>query len=213
MSLGLILLMALSVLILFGVGQRVLDRLRLTDRQALLMIAAIFVGGLIPDIALGPVRVNIGGALIPFILCIVLLVRADTNMERVRALVAAALTGVAVYLIGRFMPGDPTRLSFDPNYLYGLVGGAIAYLLGRSRRASFVAAVLGVIGADIAVGAMNFASGINQTLRLGSAGALDVVVISGLIAVLLSELVGELLERLAHGATQDGYVATGRRRK
>lgn len=214
MSLGLILLMALGVLVLFGVGERVLDRMRLTDRQALLVIAAIFVGGLLPDLALGPVRVNIGGALIPFILCVYLLVRAGTAKERIRALVAAALTGVAVYLLGRFTPGDPTQLAFDPNYLYGLLGGAIAYVLGRSRRASFIAGVLGVIGADIAVGVINFASGIDQTLRLGTAGALDVVVISGLLAVLLCEIVGELLERLQTGTTQgDGYVATGRRRR
>ena len=213
MSLGLIVLMALSVLILFGVGQRVLDRMRLTDRQALLVIAAIFIGGLIPDIPLGLVRVNIGGALIPLLLCIYLLVRAGSARERIRALVAAVLTGISVYLLGRFTPGDPTRLSFDPNYLYGLAAGAIAYVLGRSRRASFIAAVLGVLGADIAVGVMNFASGLNQTLQLGSAGAVDVVVISGLLAVLLCELVGELLERLSHGPAQDSYVTTGRRRK
>ena len=214
MSLGLILLMALAVLVLFGVGERVLDRMRLNDRQALLVIAAIFIGGLLPDIALGPVRVNIGGAIIPFILCVYLLVRAGTHKERIRALAASVLTGVSVYLLGRFTPGDPTQISFDPNYLYGLLGGAIAYILGRSRRASFVAAVLGVLGADIALGVINFASGLDQTLRLGSAGALDVVVISGLLAVLLCEIVGEILERMQNGAAHDnGYVATGRRRK
>ena len=90
--------------------------------------------------------------------------------------------------------------------------GAVAYLLGRSRRASFVAGVLGVLLADIAVGVMNFTSGIDQTLRLGSAGALDVVVISGLLAVLLCELVGELLERIQNGAAHDAAISTGRRR-
>lgn len=212
MSLGLLLLMALSALLLLGVGQRVLDRMHLTDRQALLAIAAIFIGGLIPDIPLGRVRVNIGGALIPFALCIYLLVRAGTNKERIRALIASALTALAVYLLGRFTPGDPTRLSFDPNYVYGLAGGAIAYVLGRSRRASFIAGVLGVLIADIAVGVLNFAAGVNQTLQLGSAGALDVVVISGLLAVTLCELVGELLERIHTGAAPDAAISTGRRR-
>ena len=41
MTLGFWLLLATGVLILFGVGQRVLDRLYLTDRQALFVIAAI----------------------------------------------------------------------------------------------------------------------------------------------------------------------------
>ena len=39
MSLGRILLLAVSVLVLFGVGQRVLDKMRLTDRQALFFMA------------------------------------------------------------------------------------------------------------------------------------------------------------------------------
>ena len=214
MSVGLILLAVVGILILFGVAQRVLDRLRLTDRQALVFTAALFIGGLIPDIRVTQAfSFNIGGALIPLILCVYLLVRAGSARERIRALVAAVLTGISVYLLGRFTPGDPTRLSFDPNYLYGLAAGAIAYILGRSRRASFIAAVLGVLGADIAVGVINFASGLNQTLQLGSAGALDVVVISGLLAVLLCELVGELLERLSRGPAQDSYVTTGRRRQ
>lgn len=65
MSLGMILLVVLALLILFGVLQRVLDRMALTDRQALLLVALIFVGGWLPDIRLGMVSINIGGALVP----------------------------------------------------------------------------------------------------------------------------------------------------
>lgn len=214
MSLGLILLMIVAVLILFGVAQRVLDRMRLTDRQALFVVAAIFVGGFIPDITVGAVSFNIGGALIPFILCIYLLVRAGTGKERLRAIVASVLTAVAVYFLGRFLPNEPEQIGFDPNYLYGIVGGAIAYLLGRSRRASFIAGVLGVLFADIAVGVVNWTNGIDQVLHLGSAGAMDVIVLSGLLATLLSELIGELLERMQTGAVEgDGAVATGRRKR
>ena len=50
MSIGLILLIIVGLLVAFGVAQRVLDRLRLTDRQALLFVGLLFVGGLIPDI-------------------------------------------------------------------------------------------------------------------------------------------------------------------
>ena len=38
-----------------------------------------------------------------------------------------------------------------------------------------------------------------QTLSLGGAGAYDAVVISGILAVLLSELIGEIAERMARG--------------
>ena len=41
MTIGFILLIIVGLLVLFGVGQRVLDKMRLTDRQALLFIALI----------------------------------------------------------------------------------------------------------------------------------------------------------------------------
>lgn len=217
MSIGMILLTVLALLILFGVGERVLDRMHLTDRQALFMVAAVFVGGWLPDIEIGRVSVNIGGALVPLGLCVYLLVRAGTGKERVRALVAAVLTGAAVYLIGRLMPADPIQTVIDPNYVYGLAAGVIAYLLGRSRRAAFFAGVVGVLLADIAVAVLNWSRGIDQTLHLGSAGALDAVVISGLLAVLLAEFIGEAIERMTAGRAaspmEDGAIETGRRKR
>ena len=216
MSIGMILLTVLALLILFGVGERVLDRMHLTDRQALFMVAAVFVGGWLPDIEIGRVSINIGGALIPLGLCVYLLVRAGTGKERVRALVAAVLTGAAVYMLGRLMPADPIQTVIDPNYVYGLAAGVIAYLLGRSRRAAFFAGVVGVLLADIAVAVLNWSRGIDQTLHLGSAGALDAVVISGLLAVLLAEFIGEAIERMTAGRAaspmEDGAIETGRRK-
>ena len=217
MSIGMILLTVLALLILFGVGERVLDRMHLTDRQALFMVAAVFVGGWLPDIEIGRVSINIGGALIPLGLCVYLLVRAGTGKERVRALVAAVLTGAAVYMLGRLMPADPIQTVIDPNYVYGLAAGVIAYLLGRSRRAAFFAGVVGVLLADIAVAVLNWSRGIDQTLHLGSAGALDAVVISGLLAVLLAEFIGEAIERMTAGRAaspmEDGAIETGRRKR
>ena len=41
--------------------------------------------------------------------------------------------------------------------------------------------------------------GADQRLVLGGAGGYDVIVIAGLLAVLMSELVGELVERVTRG--------------
>ena len=204
MSLGLILLIAVGILVLAGVAQSVLDKLRLTDKQAMLFVALIFLGGLIPDIPLGPMlSVNIGGALVPLGLCVYLWIKAGTAMERARSAIAAVLTAVAVYLIGHYFPNEPETMPMDPNYLYGIAGGVIAYLLGRSRRGAFIAGVVGVLLADAFQAAVNWAGGIEQPLNLGGAGAIDAVVISGLIAVLLGELVGEIVERISRGTHPD----------
>lgn len=215
MSLGMILLVALTLLILFGVLERVLDRMALTDRQAIACIAAIFIGGWLPDLSLGLVTINIGGALIPFIVCVYLFFHAGTGKEKLRCLTAAALTAAAIYAISVFFPSDPVAMPFDPMMLYGVSGGAIAWLLGRSRRSAFIAGVLGVILSDVVVGFVNWRNGVNQILHLGSAGALDAVVLSGVTAVLLCELVGEIMERFKSGKAraphEDGAIEGGQR--
>ena len=199
MSVGLILLSGVSALVLLGAAQRVLDRMQLSDRAALLIAAAIFVGGLIPSLRLGPVRLNLGGAAVPLGVCVYLLIRTDTKQELFRALLGSVLTGAAVFALGRLLPAEPEKMWIEPQYLYGLSGGLIAYLLGRSRRAAFICGVLGTVLADTLSALLAWRAGISQTLSLGEGGALDTIVISGLLAVLLAEFLGEAIERISRG--------------
>lgn len=199
MSVGLILLSAVSALVLLGVAQRVLDRMQLTDRAALLIAAALFVGGLIPSLRLGPVRLNLGGAAVPLGVCVYLLIRTDTKKELFRALLGSVLTAAAIFALGRLLPDEPEKMWIEPQYLYGVAGGLIAYLLGRSRRAAFICGVLGTVLADTLSALLAWRAGISQTLSLGEAGALDTIVISGLLAVLLAEFLGEAIERISRG--------------
>lgn len=200
MTTGLVLLIISGVLVLLGVGQRVLDKLRLTDRQALLCIALIIAGGLLPDISVTELfAFNIGGALIPLGLCVYLWIQADSASERVRAIVAALVTGAAVYFLGRLMPDEPEEIVIDPGYMHGLAAGVIGYIFGKSRRGAFIAGVVGVMLSSVFTAVQIWRQGISQRLALGGAGAFDVIVISGLLAVLLSELIGESLERIQRG--------------
>lgn len=215
MSIGMILLIVIALLILFGVLQRTLDRMALTDRQALLLVALIFIGGWLPDLRLGKVIVNIGGALIPLGVCVYLFFHAGTGRERGRCLFAAVLSAAAITAISWVFPADPTAMPFDPLLLYGACGGVIAWLLGRSRRSAFIAGVLGVILADVAGGVSVLLRGIDQPISLGGAGAVDAIVISGITAVLLCELVGEVMERIRTGKAnaphEDGAIEGGAR--
>ncbi len=215
MSIGMILLIVIALLILFGVLQRTLDRMALTDRQALLLVALIFLGGWLPDIRLGPVIVNIGGALIPLGVCVYLFFHAGTGKERGRCLFASVLSAAAITALSWFFPADPTAMPFDPLLLYGAAGGAVAWLLGRSRRSAFIAGVLGVILADVAGGVSVLLRGIDQPISLGGAGAVDAIVLSGVTAVMLCELVGEFMERIrtgkAHAPHEDGAIEGGAR--
>lgn len=215
MSLGMILLLVLALLILFGALQRVLDRMALTDREAIACTAAIFIGGWLPDLNFGLITLNIGGAIVPLIVCVYLILNADTTKEKLRAVFASALTAAAITAIGMLFPADPTRMPFDPMILYGVSGGLIAWILGRSRRSAFVAGILGMLLADLISGAFVWMRGINQAVYLGSAGALDAIVLSGVVAVLMCELVGEAMERMKTGKArapqEDGAIEGGSR--
>lgn len=199
MSIATLLLTAVAVLIFFGVLQRVLDRMYLTDRAALLLVAAMFIGTLLPNLSVGRVQINLGGAVIPLGVCVWLLIRADTAKERLRACLGAVLTGGAVYALSRLLPNEPEQMLVDPMLLYGLAGGVVACLLGRSRRGAFICGAVGVMLADVANAVINWSQGVDQTLVLGGAGLADGVVISAVLAVLLTELVGEIMERISRG--------------
>lgn len=200
MTIGMILLMIIAILILLGAGQRVLDRLRLNDKLALLFIALIVGLGFVPDIRVTEnFAFNLGGAVVPLALCIYLFVKADTPWERWRSVLASLLTGAAIFLIGRFSPDEPETITLDPILLYGLAAGAIAYIFGRSRRCAFIAGAIGMMLSGTFNALWVWSRGIDQDFVLGGAGAADGIVIAALVAVLLAELLGEAIERMKRG--------------
>lgn len=210
--LGLIVLIAVSLLIFFGLAQRALDRMRLSDKGALAVILALIVGSFIniPIPFRVPLEINVGGALVPVGLAIYLLVKANTGKEVSRAILASLLTGVAIWFISsRLMNGLPEpagRFGFvDVVYLYPIVAAVIAYVAGRSRRSAFVGATLGVILADIANYFYYVQNNVtNATKSIGGAGAFDSIVISGILAILLADVIGEARERLQGGPSSEG---------
>ncbi|MEG6521079.1 DUF1614 domain-containing protein [Desulfotomaculum sp. 1211_IL3151] len=212
--LGLIVLIVVSLLIFFGMAQRALDRMRLTDKGALAVIVALIVGSFInipiPGMRV-PLEINVGGALIPVALAVYLLAKAGTGKEVTRALISAALTGVVIYFISTRMMsglGEPSggALGFiDPLYVFPIIAAVIAYVAGRSRRSAFIGATLGIILWDAANYFYMLQNNATNALKsIGGAGAFDVIVISGILAVLIADLIGETRERLQGGPSSEG---------
>ncbi|MBM7854638.1 putative membrane protein [Desulfohalotomaculum tongense] len=210
---GLIALIVVSFLIYFGLAHRVLDRMRLSDKAALGIIVALIIGSFITiPLPLGNIRasINVGGGIIPVALAIYLLSKAGTRKEWVRAIVATVVTGLVVYYVGslvmRGLPEPAGRFGvIDSLYLYPLVAGITGYLAGRSRRSAFIAATLGVVLVDVFHFVWLVRSGATGgTVAIGGAGAFDVTVLSGIVAVLLAEIFGELRERLQGGPATEG---------
>lgn len=206
MPIGMITLVVVAVLVYFGVAQRVLDRMGLTDRVALLFIAAMFFGSYLPDIPLTEtLAINVGGGLVPIALSLYLLFRADTARERSRAIIATIIAAAAIYGAMKILPTEPTfSLFLDPMYIFALLAGLIAYLAGRSRRSAFIAGTMGIVLTDIIARLEVALTGGRTTTVIGGAGIFDTVVLSGIIAVGLAEIIGEGREFLQGGSVKEG---------
>ncbi len=205
MPTGMLVLLVVSALIFFGVLQRVLDRMGLTDTTALIFIAAILIGSYLPDIPLGDnFAVNLGGAVIPIILVIYLIFRANTRKERYRAVIASIVTAILMVGIMRLIPLEPTYGGIiDPTLLLGLTAGIIGYLAGRSRRSAFIAGIMGIVLSDIYTRLEVFIQGVRGITVIGGAGIFDAVILSGVVAVLLAEGIGEVRERIRGGPEEN----------
>ncbi|MDK2820247.1 MAG: hypothetical protein PWP31_212 [Clostridia bacterium] len=212
-TIGVLLLVIVFGLIYFGLAQRVLDRLYLSDKVALSLLVAMIVGSFI-NIPLTGGRIissiNVGGALIPLGLAIYVLYRAGTSREVGRALLGSVITAGVLFAINIVTRGKEAWAVYalrllDPIFYYPLIAGLVAYLVGRSRRAAFVGAILGVILLDIADLIFYVNQGLRGTVAFGGAGIIDVTFMSGVVAVSLAEAIGEARERLQGGPVAEGH--------
>lgn len=201
-NIGMLSLLLVTALIYLGFLHRVLDRMRLTKVQALVILLAMLAAGFLPNIPIAAgLSVNIGGALIPVGVAVYLIVTADQAAEKRRALVTSGAVAAVVFLSDKILPlhGD-YGFDIDPLFVPAIVAAVIAYALGRSRRAAFVGGIFGVILTDLLAWGENLiVYRMHVPIVLGSTGVFGAAVIGGMGAVLLAELVGEILERLQGG--------------
>lgn len=206
-TIGRLILLSLSLLIFFGLTERVLDRMYMRDKTALLIVALLIAGSFV-NVTLYrseaiTVRMNLGGALIPLAVALYVWVRAGSMKERVRSFLGAALVTLTIWLMGRWIPNE-YALPIDIIYLYPIVAGLVGYLFGRSRKGAFVAAVLGVLFFDVSHGIYLLRTGIPGLVHFGGGGMYDTVVLSGVLAVVLAEFIGETRERMQGGPDLSG---------
>ncbi|MGM0501477.1 MAG: DUF1614 domain-containing protein [Bacillota bacterium] len=200
MTVGVIILIAVELLIYFGLAERMINKLGLTKIQLLIFFTLMIVGSFI-DIPLNSnpdISINIGGALIPVVLAIYILSKADDKIEVIRTIIAVIITGAVIYGITQLYQFEEGHTFIDSNYLFPIIAGITAYIIGHSRRASFIAGILGFLIYDIIHLIRITLGGVPGHAAIGGAGIFDSIVISGILAVLLSDIVGEAFERISN---------------
>lgn len=128
------------------------------------------------------IAINLGGALIPTILSLYLLLRLGGLL---RVVLATALVAVIVHRVARIVPGVGIAV---PTLLPGIVAAAAAWLVDQRRRASiaYVAGTMGcLVGADLA-NLANISQMHAPMVSIGGAGTFDGVFVAGIVAVLLA---------------------------
>jgi uncharacterized membrane protein len=208
----LLILGALLTLLRLGLIRYVYERLGLTRRSAVAMLFAALLGsGINIPLAVLPaqqvvkpaivdffgmqyvipqvvernstvIAVNVGGAVIPVLLCISIMIQQGV---RGRMLMTLGVTTLVTHLLARPVPGVGIAL---PPLLPSLVTAGMAILIDRREapRTAFIAGTLGtLIGADLLnlrvvrdLGA--------PVVSIGGAGTFDGVFLIGILAVLLA---------------------------
>jgi uncharacterized membrane protein len=203
---GIILLVAVSILIFLGLAHRILDQLYLSDRGGLIFIGAMIVGSFI-DITVWrnpAVTLNIGGAVLPIALAIYALSKAGSGKEWLRSVIGIVITAGVLYGVNRLYRFDTNNGFIEPQFLWAVITGVIAYIVGRSRRLAFIIATLGILSMDI-VHIFSMASqGLNVPTRIGGGGVFDTIIIASVLAVLLAEIIGESREAMQGGSARAG---------
>ncbi len=202
LTIGIIILLIISALIFFGLFHRVLDRMRLDDKTAIVFIGAMIAGSFLPNIPLfAGLSINIGGGIIPIILAVYLILGAETH-EKTRAVASSIITGGAVYAASKLFGSDPGTMVLDPIYMFSIIAGLVAYITTRSRRTAFIAGIIGIVLNDIAFVIETAITNTPSQTTIGGAGVLDATVLSGIIAVGLAEVIGETREKLQGGTSK-----------
>lgn len=128
------------------------------------------------------IAVNVGGAVIPVLLVVYLVVKFGISR---RSLLALAVVTLVTHLLAQPVPGLGIAL---PPLLPSLVTAAAAILLDpwAAPRTAFIAGTLGtLIGADL-LNLGNLQSLGAPVASIGGAGTFDGIFLTGIIAVLLA---------------------------
>mgnify|MGYP001466817555 FL=1 len=97
------LLALITILVFLGLGQRVLDNMRLTDSAAVLILVLMILGHFFPTISLSSsLAINLGG-FIPMGVTIYLLV-TTSRLEQKRAATVSAFTALLILLSDKLLP-------------------------------------------------------------------------------------------------------------
>lgn len=211
MIIGLVLLAIVAVLIFFGLTTRFFKRIGVANWLAFLLVLALVVGAVLPNIRIGTMfSMNIGGFLLPLSVTVFLMIMLGANSNLAKSVLA--LLAVASVAISTRMLMMPTSMGMQigASIIVGIVGGAVAYLIAKSRLGTLAAAMGGIVLGDIVVSLVYrfVTETTGNVLMLGVNGVFDSLIIASVFGVLLAEVIGFARRMASDRRISAGVVQT-----
>lgn len=188
MTTGIIILGIVAVLLFFGAAERYFDRLGMTSWLTFLIVLALIIGAVMPEVRTDGFVMTVGGFAVPAVVTVLLFVLSARDGNVLRTLLALAAEA-AVCAGFRFIIGIPTSGGLIAFFLLtGFIGGAVSFAVAGSRLGA-VAAVFGgcLVGDAISMGLMRGFYGGQFTL--GGYGIFNAMIIGCASALAIAEIV------------------------
>jgi len=177
MTMGLILLGIMMLALFFEVGRSAFRGLGLSTIGAFMVILAFAIGIIVPSISFGGVfYMNVGGFILPILAMFVLLVVLIRNN--------AATVGLLL-----IMPVNNTGMIVLTSFVLGLISGALAFIIGRTRVASLFAVTGGIAVGDVIFCLLDYFVITGGAFTLGRVVVYNSIFVAALFALCLAEIV------------------------
>lgn len=193
MTIGVLILLAISFLIFIGKAKRILGEMEVSEMFVLITIAIIIVSiFVIPDIPIGNTNtISIGGTIVPIYFGVYIFLKIRTLSNRMNTIFAGLFAGLLVFFIKQLFI-SPNGFYFTDNnilyLLYGIIGGFTAYVLGRSFKSILVISILGTVVNDVISLVINNFIYSGESINLGTGVFFDSLVISTIFSLTLSSI-------------------------
>lgn len=188
MTTGIIILGITAVLLFFGAAERYFDRLGMTSWLAFLIILALIIGAVMPEVRTNGFVMTVGGFVVPAVVFVVVLAVSARKGNILRTLLALVVQA-ALTVAFRMFTGTETTGALTAFFLLtGFIGGAAAYAVAGSRLGCVAAVFGGCIVGDTA--SMGLMSGYGfSPFTLGGYGIFNAMIVGCAAALVTAEIV------------------------
>ena len=188
MTVGIVILGIVAVLLFFGAAERYFVRLGMTSWLTFLVVLALIIGAVMPEVRTERFVMTVGGFVVPAVVFVLVFVLAAKNGSALRTLLAAVAAG-ALCAGFRLLTGITTTGGLTAFFLLtGIIGGAVAFAFAGSRLGSAAAVFGGCIAGDIVSMAVLRAYGA-PVFTLGGYGIFNAMIVGCASALILAEAV------------------------